>query len=167
MYATIPIYYPSLEEASRGDEQQLWLDSYKINMECRRFIEDRAMTAYNTRELDSFIEDLVQDYGVERAMYVLSRTVSYKEWNGRFDEVVRERAKGFDFPDTRSSAVKKALTQQDAFFADRTHGYITDIHPCVANAVFVKLMELENEQAETNITDENELSLDEDTAAEL
>ena len=34
MYATIPIYYPSLEEAERNDEKELWLESYKINMDC-------------------------------------------------------------------------------------------------------------------------------------
>ena len=168
MYATIPIYYPSLEEASRSDEKPFWLDSYKINMDCKRFIEDRAMTSYNTRELDSFIEDLVKTYGVERAMYVLSRTITYKEWDGRFNEVVKARANNFDFPNMRSAVVKKALTNQDAYYADRTNGYITEVHSCVVNAVFIKLMELEEEHEETN-NHNNKLSdgLDEDFALEL
>ena len=75
MYATIPVYYPSLEEAARKDEAALWCDSYNINMSCRNFIQDKAMTAFNTRELDAFIEELVRCYGTERAMYVLSRTI--------------------------------------------------------------------------------------------
>ena len=58
MYATIPVYYPSLEEAARKDEAALWCDSYNINMSCRNFIQDKAMTAFNTRELDAFIEEL-------------------------------------------------------------------------------------------------------------
>ena len=33
------------------------------------------MTAMNSRELDSFIGELVRFYGVERAIYVLSRTI--------------------------------------------------------------------------------------------
>ena len=45
MYATIPVYYPSLEEASRRNEAALWCDSYNINMDCRNFIQDKAMTA--------------------------------------------------------------------------------------------------------------------------
>ena len=73
MYATIPVYYPSLEEAARKDEAALWCDSYNINLSCRNFIQDKAMTAFNTRELDAFIEELVRCYGTERAMYVLSR----------------------------------------------------------------------------------------------
>lgn len=40
MYATIPVYYPSLEEAARKDEAALWCDSYNINMSCRNFIQD-------------------------------------------------------------------------------------------------------------------------------
>lgn len=43
MYATIPVYYPSLEEAARKDEAALWCDSYNINMSCRNFIQDKAM----------------------------------------------------------------------------------------------------------------------------
>ena len=42
MYATIPVYYPSLEEAARKDEAALWCDSYNINMSCRNFIQDKA-----------------------------------------------------------------------------------------------------------------------------
>ena len=79
MYATIPVYYPSLEEAARKDEAALWCDSYNINMSCRNFIQDKAMTAFNTRELDAFIEELVRCYGTERAMYVLSRTIQFSD----------------------------------------------------------------------------------------
>ena len=45
MYAAIPVYYPPLEEAARKDEAALWRDSYNINMDCRNFIQDKAMTA--------------------------------------------------------------------------------------------------------------------------
>ena len=92
MYATIPVYYPSLEEAARKDEAALWCDSYNINMSCRNFIQDKAMTAFNARELDAFIEELVRCYGTERAMYVLSRTIQFSDWDARFDQAVLDRA---------------------------------------------------------------------------
>ena len=101
MYATIPVYYPSLEEAARKDEAALWCDSYNINMSCRNFIQDKAMTAFNTRELDAFIEELVRCYGTERAMYVLSRTIQFSDWDARFDQAVLDRAGKTDVPDTR------------------------------------------------------------------
>ena len=142
MYATIPVYYPSLEEAARKDEAALWCDSYNINMSCRNFIQDKAMTAFNTRELDAFIEELVRCYGTERAMYVLSRTIQFSDWDARFDQAVLDRAGKTDFPDTREP--------REAHQVDPTTRYVTEIDPCVVNAVFVKLMELEDEQEETN-----------------
>lgn len=138
MYATIPVYYPSLEEAERNNEKEMWLESYKINMDCKRAIEDRAMTCYNTRELDALITDLVENYGVERAMYVLSRTIQFGDWDGRFSEVVKERASGFEFPD----AVKSAAELPDG--ADRTQEYVTALDPCVLDLIYQKLMQEEN-----------------------
>ena len=110
------------------------------------------MTAFNTRELDAFIEELVRCYGTERAMYVLSRTIQFSDWDARFDQAVLDRAGKTDFPDTREPTTR----------------YVTEIDPCVVNAVFVKLMELEDEQEETNHMNEIEQDeLDEDMTAEL
>ena len=101
MYAAIPVYYPSLEEAARKDEAALWCDSYNINMDCRNFIQAKAMTVMNSRELDSFIGELVRFYGVERAIYVLSRTVQFSDWDSRVRIF-------------RSAAVSEGLTEQEA-----------------------------------------------------
>ena len=107
------------------------------------------MTAFNTRELDAFIEELVRCYGTERAMYVLSRTIQFSDWDARFDQAVLDRAG------------KTGLFQSVAFNR-------VEIDPCVVNAVFVKLMELEDEQEETNHMNEIEQDeLDEDMTAEL
>mgnify|MGYP001029302159 FL=1 len=160
MYATIPVYYPSLEEAARKDEAALWCDSYNINMDCRNFIQDKAMTAMNSRELDSFIGELVRFYGVERAIYVLSRTIQFSDWDSRFDQTVLDRAGQTDFPDAR--------TPRDENHVDPTTRYVTEIDPCVANAIFMKLMELEEEQeATTQMENDGQKDLDEDMALEL
>lgn len=160
MYATIPVYYPSLEEAARKDEAALWRDSYNINMDCRNFIQDKAMTAMNSRELDSFIGELVRFYGVERAIYVLSRTIQFSDWDSRFDQAVLDRAGQTDFPDAR--------TPRDENHVDPTTRYVTEIDPCVANAIFMKLMELEEEQeATTQMENDGQTELDEDMALEL
>ena len=118
------------------------------------------MTAMNSRELDSFIGELVRFYGVERAIYVLSRTIQFSDWDARFDQAVLDRAGKTDFPDTREP--------REAHQVDPTTRYVTEIDPCVVNAVFVKLMELEDEQEETNHMNEIEQDeLDEDMTAEL
>ena len=160
MYAAIPVYYPSLEEAARKDEAALWCDSYNINMDCRNFIQDKAMTAMNSRELDSFIGELVRVYGVERAIYVLSRTIQFSDWDSRFDQTVLDRAGQTDFPDAR--------TPRDENHVDPTTRYVTEIDPCVANAIFMKLMELEEEQeAIAQMENDGQKELDEDMALEM
>ena len=160
MYAAIPVYYPSLEEAARKDEAALWCDSYNINMDCRNFIQDKAMTAMNSRELDSFIGELVRFYGVERAIYVLSRTIQFSDWDSRFDQTVLDRAGQTDFPDAR--------TPRDENHVDPTTRYVTEIDPCVANAIFMKLMELEEEQeAIAQMENDGQKELDEDMALEM
>ena len=160
MYATIPVYYPSLEEAARKDEAALWCDSYNINMSCRNFIQDKAMPAMNSRELDSFIGELVRFYGVERAIYVLSRTIQFSDWDSRFDQTVLDRAGQTDFPDAR--------TPRDENHVDPTTRYVTEIDPCAVNAIFMKLMELEEEQeATTQMENDGQKDLDEDMALEL
>ena len=160
MYAAIPVYYPPLEEAARKDEAALWRDSYNINMDCRNFIQDKAMTAMNSRELDSFIGELVRFYGVERAVYVLSRTIQFSDWDSRFDQTVLDRAGQTDFPDAR--------TPRDENHVDPTTRYVTEIDPCAVNAIFMKLMELEEEQeATTQMENDGQTELDEDMALEL
>ncbi len=160
MYATIPVYYPSLEEASRSHEAALWCESYNINMSCRNMIQDKAMTAMNIRELDLFIRELVSCYGVDRAIYVLSRTIQYSEWDSRFEQAVLDRAGRTAFPD--------AQTPRDENHVDPTARYVVEIDPCVVNAVFVKLMELEDEQEQTNNIEDHRLNvLNKDVTAEL
>ena len=103
---------------------------------------------------------MVRVYGVERAIYVLSRTIQFSDWDSRFDQAVLDRAGQTDFPDAR--------TPRDENHVDPTTRYVTEIDPCVVNAVFVKLMELEDEQEETNHMNEIEQDeLDEDMTAEL
>ena len=87
------------------------------------------MTAMNSRELDSFIGELVRFYGVERAIYVLSRTIQFSDWDSRFGQAVLDRAGQTDFPDAR--------TPRDENHVDPTTRYVTEIDPCVANAIFM------------------------------
>ena len=71
-----------------------------------------------------------------------------------------DRAGKTDFPDTREP--------RKAYQVDPTTRYVTEVDPCVVNAVFVKLMELEDEQEKTDYMDEIEQNgLDEDMTAEL
>ena len=157
MYATMPIYYSSIDYAYKHKEEELWRENFRINMELRKFVNDRASTAYNTRELDLFIKDLVEDYGVKRAMYVLGRTIQYKEWDGRFDAVVKKRAAQLNYTDSN-------LSQDDyeKYGSDKSQEYVTEIHPVILNQIYRELMKMEVKDNELAQEDKNEdLTMDE------
>lgn len=132
MYATIPVYKSSLTDAVNYKERELWLESYNFNMECKRAIEERATTALNTRELDLVIKDLVEKFGVQRALYVLSKSVQENDWDTRFTEVVRDRSSVYDFHN------------DDEQQAEKTQGYVIGgIDPCVLDCIYLGLMKIE------------------------
>ena len=117
-------------------------------------------------KLDGAGEDIdrplhtVKFYGVERAIYVLSRTIQFSDWDSRFGQAVLDRAGQTDFPDAR--------TPRDENHVDPTTRYVTEIDPCVANAIFMKLMELEEEQEATaQMENDGQKELDEDMALEM
>lgn len=56
----------------------------------------------------------------------------------------------------------------DENHVDPTTRYVTEIDPCVANAIFMKLMELEEEQeAIAQMENDGQKELDEDMALEM
>ena len=131
MYATIPVYRYSKGYADKHNERELWLESHNINMACKRAIEEQAATAFNTREMDLLIKDLVENFGVERALYVLSKSVRHNDWDERFSDIVRERAAALDDHDEDSEQEQK---EQEI---------ISEIDPCVLDGIYLGLMKIE------------------------
>ena len=147
MFKDIPVYYPSTEYAKQNGELEQWWESYNINMELKRCLNDNASNHYNTHRLDELINTLVENYGVERSMYLIARTVQYKgSCDGRFCKSVRERAGAFTFPDVHTEVVRKAEKQGYGNLADKSRAYISDIHSCILNDIFRELMKLEQKQ---------------------
>lgn len=135
MYATLPVYYPSFRYAREHDEVELWRESHRINVECKGQINRRALEAQNSRELALMVDDLIRVYGVERTLCVLSRTIQFKDWDERLSQAVRKRAKRFQF-------IEQELEDTSA-----TKQYIcADLDPCIADALYRRLMEKEQEQ---------------------
>ena len=142
MYATYPVYLPSARYAREYDELELWRESYKINKECRDFINGGASEAFHDEKLPGFIKDLIDNYGLERAMYVIGRSVVGSDWDKRYDYDARARANMFDYKDMKEAEALKEARQD---YHDHTTSYCSNVHPCILNLIFHKLMKLENE----------------------
>jgi len=153
MYATYPLYKPSARFAREYDEIDLWRESHKINKECRDFIKENAGKAYHDRELPGFIEKLTEEYGLERAMYVVGRSVVGSDWDKRYSSDTRTRAEMFGYMDMKEAAALYESGQDPHRTADHTISYISDVHPCILNDVFRSLMKIEKEQVNLPQTD--------------
>ena len=160
MYAAYPIYYPSSRYAREHDEFSLWRESKKINRELNDFFTDRAADAYYDRALPDFIKELTDTYGLERSIFVLSRTVVEADWDKRYDGEVRQRAGRVDFQDMKEAGRKIREGQPKHTVFDTSGDLTSNVHPCIINDIFRLLMKAEQEQAhlpQADMTEENEL----------
>lgn len=160
MYATYPIYYPSARYARENGEIDLWRESHKINRECRNFINKNASPAYHGHNLPEFIKELTDTFGLERAMYVIARTIVNSDWDKRYYNDARSRAELFDFQDMKE-AVRLRESGQDPYrTADNTTSLCSNVHPVMLNDIFRFMMKMEQEQANIPAADntpDNEL----------
>ena len=78
---------------------------------------------------DDFLKDLTEKHGVERPLYVLSRTIQEVD-DMRFSPEVQQIADKFEYPDKDS-------------VHSFTHLYVTDIKPSVIDDMVYKLNEMQ------------------------
>ena len=150
MFKNIPVYYQSIEYAKENNQLELWRTSFKINLDLKGYLEDNASNYYNTYCLNELINTLVNNYGVERSMYLIARTVQYKgSYDGRFCKSVCDRAAAFSFSDAHTEAVQEAEKNGFGDVADKSRAYISDVHSCILNDIFRELMKLEQRQSNT------------------
>jgi hypothetical protein len=89
--------------ARENGELELWRESFKINKECRKYINEKASVSYHDQALPDFIKELTDTFGLERSIYVMARFVVAAEWDKRYDTVVKERASKVDFQDLKEA----------------------------------------------------------------
>ena len=160
MYATYPVYIPSARYARENDEIVLWRESYKINKECRDFINEKASPAYHDHRLDIFIKELTDTFGLERSMYVIARSIVCADWDKRYYNDARNRAELFSFRDMIEAAQLHENGQDPYRTADNTTSICSNVHPVMLNDIFRFMMKMEQEQANIPATDnscDNEL----------
>jgi len=160
MYATYPIYYPSARWARENDEIALWRESYKINKECRDYINENASRFYHDQNLPPFVKNLTETFGLERAMFVMARFIVAADWDKRYDGSVKERAERVDFRDMKEAKILQEEGNDPYKTADQTRDLYSNVHPVILNAIFRNLMKMEQEQVNlpsANVEQDNEL----------
>lgn len=111
----ISLYPYSLSEAKRLNEVDLWRESFRENIACKDAITNAIRQNFDGMHLnEGGLQDVLQEYGFKRVGHVLSATLQYKNYDGRF------------------SPGNKAWASEDSILMDEnTYRFVVDSHPAV------------------------------------
>lgn len=117
MEIDVYVYPYSVEEAKRNNELELWRESYRANVACKKAIEEAIHTNFDGMHLNAdCAEGVIAAYGFKRVNWVLANTVQQKDWDGRFSRDNKEWAKRTYIPPDKN---------------DRNLYFVVDSHPAV------------------------------------
>lgn len=89
-----PLYLKTGEYAYEHYEIIAHRNSRKSNMECKLAIEEAIRQNYDGMRLNDGIEDkLIEQYGMERVVFVLANTVNERNWDGRYSRENKDWAR--------------------------------------------------------------------------
>ena len=115
-----PLYLSDLSYASEHENADAYLDSRKLNLECKQAIEASIGSHFDGYHLaQNAAADVVEAYGAERVSFVLACTVQRLRSDGRFSKGTKEWADGFIIPENFSRGM------------DLNADYIVTSHPAV------------------------------------
>lgn len=101
-----PMYYNPLYYAAEHNELEQYRASHQTNIACRDAIEKAISAHYHDNRLDeSAAREVVDQFGYERTLAVLARTIKERDWDGRYSADNKAWAKSIDVlpdPDTNN-----------------------------------------------------------------
>ena len=133
-YSSVPIVTESYMDAKMNGRLPQFQASIKASQACRSYIEKNIHSSYEVRNFDGFVQDIVDKFGIERAMYTVAATIQLKLHDGRFTKEVKEASGRYYF-----DSEKVRLN------------FLTETHPVMLNTLYEYLIEkrlhLQREQA--------------------
>jgi antirestriction protein ArdC len=115
-----PLYLSDLSYAVEHRNADAYLDSRKLNLDCKKAIEaaiDGHFDGYHLAH--DAAADVVEAYGSERVSFVLACTVQHLKTDGRFSKETKEWADSFIIPENISRGM------------DLNADYVVTSHPAV------------------------------------
>lgn len=118
--AFLPVYLQSLDHAVKHGEADAYLDSRKLNIDCKNAIEETISRNFDGMHLNpGAVSPVFEEYGTERISFVLACTLKYKAWDGRFSRENKEWAERITVPENVSRGI------------DSNIDYVVESHPAV------------------------------------
>ncbi len=123
-----PLYRKNLIEAKTSGEIHLWRGDKKRNEKCLDYFEQNSHDWYERRELSSFLQNWVKEFGFERCKTLLAAVITKAAHDGRYSKKVKEHAAFVGMPN---------ITYED---------FYSNIHPVIINFAYQTLMEMERDR---------------------
>ena len=115
-----PFYMHTLSYAMEHGRADDYLDSRKLNLDCKRVIEDAIQKNFDGMHLaHDAAGEVLEEYGAERVVFILANTVQQLEHDGRFSIGNKAWAKGYKIPENVSRGM------------DLNADYVISSHPAV------------------------------------
>ena len=115
-----PFYMHTLSYAMEHRRTDDYLESRKLNLDCKRAIEDAVRNNFDGMHLaHDAAEEVLEEYGAERVVFILANTVQQLEHDGRFSIGNKAWAKGYKIPENVSRGI------------DLNADYVISSHPAV------------------------------------
>lgn len=123
-----PLYkFPAAYARENGELEQ-YRASHKANIACRNAIEIAIRENYHDNCLGkAALEQVVDEFGYDRTLYVLAATVREKEWDGRFSIANKQWAKTIP-----------VFEDLDVWRVDRNVEFVVNSHPGLTD-IFINM----------------------------
>lgn len=116
------VYMGTLENAMQERNIDAYLDSRKLNIDCKNAIEQAITENFDGMSLiPDTATGVIEKYGEERVAFVLANTLKQLSYDGRFSDGNKRWADGIDVPENISRGM------------DLNRDYIVGSHPAVLN----------------------------------
>ena len=116
------VYMGTLENAMQERNIDAYLDSRKLNIDCKNAIEQAITENFDGMSLTpDTATGVIEKYGEERVAFVLANTLKQLSYDGRFSDGNKRWADGIDVPENISRGM------------DLNRDYIVGSHPAVLN----------------------------------
>ena len=123
-FKSVPIVVESYMDAKMNGRLSELQASIKASQACRDYIEQNIHSAYENRNLSGFVQNLVDKFGIDRAMYTVAATIQLKMQDGRFTNEVKDMARQYMF-DSDKTRLK----------------FLTETHPVIMNHLFEEMID--------------------------
>ena len=115
-----PLYMHTITYAMEHGRADDYLESRKLNLDCKNAIEDAIRENFDGLHLaHDAAKGIIEEYGAERVVFILANTVQHLEHDGRFSIGNKAWAKGYEIPENINRGM------------DMNADYVVSSHPAV------------------------------------